>query len=150
MGRDFAAGSASDGGTGSQNLNAAMLSAGATRAMVINAHVAAFGSGPRAAVIDAAVEYDSGADSGADGRVKHVTVAPSRAPTSFRQSRCISVVVHFYRHLEVLRHPVGQRKVTPTRQIRRIKNYACRRIEWAGRTDADSAHPFASGSVAGE
>jgi hypothetical protein len=74
----------SDGGARRENLDAAALAARAKRTVGVDAHVAAFGGGPRAAVINAAVEDDSRADTGADGGVKNVAKAASRAPFCFR------------------------------------------------------------------
>src|SRR5690242_14493407 len=70
----------SDCRPGGQKFDAASLAARASRAVKLNSHVAGFGRRSGAPVIDLAVEYDSGADPGADGGVKHVVMTLARAP----------------------------------------------------------------------
>src|SRR5260370_29046300 len=115
-----------------------MLAARADRATIINAHVAAFSGGAGVAVIDAAVQYDSSADPGADGSVKHIAVPACGSPTGFGQGSCVCIIVDFDGDVIDVCHPGSQREVSPAWKVGRICYNAGLRIQGARRAYADA------------
>ncbi len=74
-------------------------------------HLRPGGSG--AAVIQAAVEDDAGADAGAEGGVEHIAIACARSPQRFGETGCIGVVVEFHRQRIQPLGLASQRKIAP-------------------------------------
>src|SRR5580700_10896609 len=103
-GCDLLRGPVGDGGAGSQGFDAAQFAASAARAAIVDGVVTALGCGSRATVIDAVVENNAGADSGADGGVENVSITAPSTPYGFRQSRCVAVIVDTNRQAISLRH----------------------------------------------
>ena len=92
-----------------------------------------------AAMIDLPVQHNSGADSSADGGVKHVAIAASRSPQRLGKSGGIGVVIDFDAHAIDLRDLRRQRKIAPAREVGRIDDDSRLRVERPGRADSDSA-----------
>src|SRR5580658_11318447 len=88
------------------------------------------------AVVNAAIEHNSGSDSGSNRGIKNVAESASSAPMRFRESGCIRVVVHLDGHVVNRPDFLGQREVPPARQIRRIENDARLRVKRTRRTDS--------------
>ena len=87
------------GRTGNVNLDAAAFSATTNRAAIVNADVATFRSSSCTAVVDFAVEDETGSNSGADGKIEHFRKSFSGAPENFGKSCSVGIIFNFYRQM---------------------------------------------------
>src|SRR5882762_7989437 len=87
---------------------------------------------------DFSVEHNAGADTCPNRREEDIAKAPTRTPKVFGKASGIGVVVHFDVSGVAFGHFVGKGKVAPTRNVRRIDDYASARIKWPGRANPDA------------
>ena len=121
----------------------------AARAAIVDGDVAALRRRSGAAVIDAAIEHNPGADPSADRGAENVSITSARTPQGFCQCRGIAVIVDSNRQTISFRYSVGQREIAPARQVRRINHDAGPRIERARSADPDAGDSSPGFRVAG-
>src|SRR5580700_3649602 len=124
----------------SQDFDAARLATSASWTVVIDTHMSAFSSSTCPAVINPFIADQASANSGADGGVENAMKAASRAPYGLGQRRCVGIVLDLYRHVIDFRYFGRERKITPARNIGRIKDNAGMRIQRSGRADTNSSN----------
>jgi hypothetical protein len=137
---NFFGSSASDRRAGRQNFDATQLAASAARATIVDGVVTTFRGGTGAAVINVAIEYNAGANSGADGGAENVSIATPAPHKRFRQGSGVAIVVDANRQSIGFRYLGCQRKIAPAWKIRRVDDDAGSRIERAGRADPDAGN----------
>ena len=83
---------------------------------------ATFGGAASAAVIDAAVEDNTGSDASAERGVKNVSVTDSGAPDGFGEGGGVAVVVDARGETEDALDFGSERKIAPAGDVGRIEN----------------------------
>src|ERR1700683_2718768 len=96
---------------GSQGFDATQFAAFTAWPAIVDSDVTALGCGSCAAVIDAAVEYNAGADAGADRCAENVAITAPGAPDGFSQSRGVAVVIDTNRQMIRFRYQFSQGEI---------------------------------------
>jgi len=112
--------------------------------------VAALCGAASPSVIDAPVENNSGADTGAERGIEDIAKSDACAPDGFGESGGVGVVVDFRSHVEDSLHFGGERKIVPARQVGRIQHDSTNGIERTGSANADSGERVAGLRLRGE
>src|SRR5579864_4989463 len=89
-------------------------------------------------MINSAVEDDARSNPSANGGIENVPKAAGRAPASFSQGGGVRVIVDFHRHAIFGRDFVGERKISPARQVGRIQDNPSFWIEGTRGADPDA------------
>ena len=127
-----------------QHFDASSLAAAAARSVVVDADVPAFGGRPGASIVDAAVKKYARSNSRADACVKNVSIAPPRAPQSFRKRGGVGIVVDLNGATVAARDLRRQRKVPPARHVGRIQHHTGVRIKRPRCANPDTSHRTSS------
>ena len=123
-----------------------MLSAVACWSVTIDSDVAALRRRTGPSMVDTPVKNNSRADAGSNARIENISIAASRAPLCFRQSRRVGVIVDFHIHVIEPAHLLCQRIVMPDRKIRWVNDHARERIQRPRSADSYrfNSRPFSS------
>src|SRR5579859_8279688 len=73
-------------------------------------------------MINSAFEDDARSNAGSNRGIEDIAEAASRAPPGFRQGGGVGVIIDFHRHAIFGRDSLGQRKISPARQVGRIQD----------------------------
>src|SRR5204863_2854879 len=112
--------------------------AAAHRTAIINTDVSTLSRRSGTTVINFAIEQNPGPNSCADGGVENIAIAACRSPAGFGEGGGVGIVIYFDRYAVHFLYRRGQRKVSPTRHIGRVKDYSGLGIERTGRADSNS------------
>src|SRR5439155_12849705 len=124
----------------SKNFDAALFPAIASGPVEVDRNMTTFRGRAGAPVEDFSVEHDARADAGADCCEEHIAESAARSPEVFGETGGVGVIIHFDVHGIVFGYFVGKRKIAPARNVRRIDDYSCARVQRAGRTYTDTSN----------